>query len=1282
MHDTRGETAQKLSSREQSEGLMQAAQYLRGIGREESELPLLKSAEARHANLALRRALFWAAQRGAEVPTALRMYRALSGHYSKQPGPSAAKALDQLNRTALSCLAVLDDLPAEPEPKVDTVPGRLLYLLNYSLPQVSNGYATRAQGMALGMKQCGIDVFCLSRPGFPLDLKPAKPFVPSDIIGGVEYLHDPEPILLGTSNLSTYLQGAADVVEKRLREIKPQAVMAASNYNNALPGLIAARRLGIPFWYEVRGFWEITRLSREPEIEHTFNYHLQRAFETLVACNSDRVFTLTQPMREELVARGVAEDRIALVPNSCDPSRFTPRPYDHALADSLGLPQGVPVIGYVGSFAPYEGLEDLALACGELRRQGHVFRLLLVGGETGSSSEKGPVTQEIERIAQESGMSDWLIMTGRVPHDAVEAHYSLIDIAPFPRRSQLVTEMVSPLKPLEAMAMGKAVTVSSLRALNEMVQHDETGLIFEKGNIDSFAQVLGRLLTDPALRQRLGVAGRDWVMKQRTWSRTAETIANALEIPETRTPYETLIRQHGFLDAERLLYADIDLNTVDGSAIWMSSMASILATGGKTIVISKNPIRRTTIVDNILHRENVLILTPDNVDRSAPRLDMPRCINLIRSLDHMLPKLRKVVVRGLAAAQELLSDRQFHRRVYPYLTDLYEHTDTGISIKSQARENVDMLARQSAALLVQTPRIEELMRQMTDFPFRAIGLPPPVPNDLIDRPRPERNDDSVIRIGYAGKIAPQWGIQHLTAWVEALQREGMQIEVTIIGDKIAGAATPEANRIFREEITGKLERIGARRLGALDRTAVAREMEQMDFAWCWRPAGFEDHTLELSTKLVEGVAAGTPCIAYPNQINTECLGEKYPFFTRDLDAFRAILQREAGTVPTALREEIHDRHAIGAIAQRLSESTRAPVPARDEKVCLAAYAPKFIHPYYSRLKAQGISVTFDRWAWGEAESEAQTRSRMSEADTILCEWGLANAAWYSNNIAGDKRLIVRLHAQEVRGTALRFGKAINAGRVDKFIFVTDWVRREAIRLFGWPEEKTCVIPNFVLEDEYRFTPRDFTDPVRLGMVGIVPQQKGFDRAIDLAERLIRKGQSVELHVKGPRPETLPFMQAPNRAKEMEYYKALNARIEASPALRDVVRFHGWGNDVARFYGSIDHILSPSESESFHYALADGVASGCHPVVWDRPAAADIFSPDWVVPDTEEAAERIMSFRQKPAMTRQTNLKANRDLVVKRYGSANVYAKLDEIMFGTEPPWKSRDENPAKSRDDI
>lgn len=1252
-----------MSPKSISDGLVNAAKFLGENDRLVSEIALLEEADKIYPNVGPRRGLLWAAIRHCDVQKALTMCRDLVRYYSKRPGPSSNKALEQIKRLPLFCLTLLDDIEVPLQPKFEPIRGRLLYVLNYSLPQVSNGYATRGQGMALGMQECGIDVACLSRPGFPLDLKPPKSFTPSDTVEGVTYLHDKGPILLGTSNMSAYVPDAANVIERHVREIRPEAVMAASNFNNALPALIAARRLGVPFWYEVRGFWEITRLSKEPEIENTFNYQLQRDLEILVACNADRVFTLNQPMREELIARGVHEHKIELVPNSCDPSRFTPRPCDIELATSLGIPKDVPVIGYVGSFAPYEGLENLARACSRLRKNGHQFRLLLVGGESGADSSKGPVTRQIEQIAEEEGLGDWLILTGRIPHEQVEAHYSLIDIAPFPRISQPVTEMVSPLKPLEALAMEKAIVVSSLRALTDMVKHDETGLVFQKDNLDSFVEALSRLLSSEELRGRLGKAGRRWVIGERTWARTAKKIAQALTAPESQILFETLIRQNGFIDAEQLLYADIDLNTIDGSAIWMSSMASILASSGKTILISKNPIRRTTIVDNVLHRDNLLILTSENVEGSKERLDMPHCVELIRKLDHMLPKLGKVVVRGLAASAEILSDRQFHGRVYSYLTDLYEHTDAGLEIKNEARKSVDTLARQSAAFLTQTPRIEQLLRQLTNFPFNAIDLPPPVPDYLVNQQHAGNSDRSVIRIGYAGKIAPNWGIRQLTSWVETLREEGLNIEVTIIGDKIGGAATPEANKRFRKEINEALDRVGAIRLGALDRASVMREMERMDFAWCWRPADFENNTLELSTKLVEGVVAGIPCIAHPSPTNRECLGYDYPFFVRDTEDLRGVLQTSNKMVPPSLRTELHDRHSISLIATRFGTDTAHQASQTlNTRICFAGHDPKFVYPYYSKLKRQGVPAIFDQWKWGNPENEARSQAQLSKNDVIFCEWGLANAVWYSHNLPKGPKLVVRVHAQEIRESAQQFGHSILHQRVDAFIFVSKRVRDQAIDMFGFPAHKTYVIPNFVLEREYLPVTKDFSQNIRLGMVGIAPKSKRFDRAVDLALELGKRGFKTELHIKGKRPETIPFMQTSTRADELKYYTDQYEKFEKNMNSNVIVQFHEWGNNVAQFYEQIDYILSPSDFESFHYSLADGVISGCYPLVWDWDEAADIYSPNWVVPDNDMAINRILAFRGMAEEERNIELHANRNLVVNRYGSERIFAELDGFVF--------------------
>ena len=182
----------------------------------------------------------------------------------------------------------------------------------------------------------------------------------------------------------------------------------------------------------------------------------------------------------------------------------------------------MPVVGYIGTFVQYEGLDHLAEACGLLKSRNIEFRLLIVGNENTATNEKGPITQKILEVAKLFDFEDWLIMPGRIPHEEVEAYYSLIDVAPFPRKPQPVTEMVSPMKPLEAAAMKKAIIVSSVRALTDMITDEVNGLVFEKGNIEDLSNKLYQLLSNEDLRVKLGNNARSWVENDRTWEKTAE----------------------------------------------------------------------------------------------------------------------------------------------------------------------------------------------------------------------------------------------------------------------------------------------------------------------------------------------------------------------------------------------------------------------------------------------------------------------------------------------------------------------------------------------------------------------------------------------------------------------------------------------------------------------------------------------------------------------------------------------------------------------------------------
>lgn len=476
------------------------------------------------------RASLWAYQRSQDFGNTAIILRKLVPILEKSLDSKSKLLLEKIYKSPAYSLLIESQIVNKPNNAIESIPNKVAYVLHNSFPYSSGGYATRAFGVCEGLKSHGFEVVVINRPGFPLDIKDeltAEDVPETETIDGYKYVRSLSVSRRGMTPYD-YMLEAANVLEQRFIEYRPQYVIAASNHITAIPSLIAAKRLGIPFYYEVRGLWEITRVSREPEFEKKPAYTVQVLLETLAAKHATHVFTLTHPMVDELVKRGVKKESISVVPNSCSPENFIPKERDMELVQKLKIPKNVPVIGYIGTFVQYEGLDNLAEACALLKLNGVQFRLLLVGNENASGQDVGPITAKISEIAATYGFSDWLIMPGRIPFEEVESYYSLIDIAPFPRKPQPVCELVSPMKPLEALAMKKAILVSSVQALKEMVVENETGLIFEKGNINDLADKLQLLIDNKELRHTMGENGRIWVETERNWIKTTEIVKDQL----------------------------------------------------------------------------------------------------------------------------------------------------------------------------------------------------------------------------------------------------------------------------------------------------------------------------------------------------------------------------------------------------------------------------------------------------------------------------------------------------------------------------------------------------------------------------------------------------------------------------------------------------------------------------------------------------------------------------------------------------------------------------------
>ncbi|KAI9006841.1 hypothetical protein DFJ74DRAFT_773462 [Hyaloraphidium curvatum] len=402
-----------------------------------------------------------------------------------------------------------------------------LYCLLMSMPWRSDGYSTRSQHVAAGLRGHGWNLTAATAPGFPFNHegmiikapfdKTAASF--SHEVGGVPYIAADGPH--AGSVFADSLMGAyANHFYREAKRIRSSVIISTSPYVVALPALAAARRLGVPFVYEVRYFAEITRGSLEPPWMDSDERRMATVLETQVSRGADLVGTLTKEMVTELGNRGVARDKVVLVPNAADASHFRPRPRDPKILAQVGLPADAAVVGFAGTVSGYEGLELLVEAVAQLAKDGVPLYLLVVGD--------GLVLHTVRARAEALGISGRCRFPGRVPHDAVPDYLAAMDVVAVVRPSIPVTELVSAVKPLEAMAMGRAMLLSDVAPHKTMAEGGRAAL-FRKGEVGDLAKVLGRLLGDKEERERMGRKAREWVERERNWDAVTGGFSRAIE---------------------------------------------------------------------------------------------------------------------------------------------------------------------------------------------------------------------------------------------------------------------------------------------------------------------------------------------------------------------------------------------------------------------------------------------------------------------------------------------------------------------------------------------------------------------------------------------------------------------------------------------------------------------------------------------------------------------------------------------------------------------------------
>jgi glycogen(starch) synthase len=377
---------------------------------------------------------------------------------------------------------------------------RILHVLDHSAP-LHSGYAFRTLSILQQQRLLGWQTDHVTSP------KQGPGPALQEQVDGWTFHRTPSAAGAG---LVAQMKLTARRLDQLVHELNPDLIHAHSPVLNALPSIWIGRRRGLPVVYEMRASWEDAAVDHGTTSEGSVRYRLSRALESLALHGADQVTTICEGLRGDIRSRGVPAEKITVIPNAVDVNAFkfgaTP---DEALRSSLGL-TGATVLGFAGSFYGYEGLHLLIEAAQQLLPRHPSLRVLMVGG--------GPQDAALKAQAAAAGLADRIVFTGRVPHAEVQRYYELIDVLAYPRLPIRLTELVTPLKPLEAMAQGLMFVASDVGGHRELIRDGETGFLFKAGDAAAMARAIDTVLARRADWPRLRAQARRFVEIERTWT--------------------------------------------------------------------------------------------------------------------------------------------------------------------------------------------------------------------------------------------------------------------------------------------------------------------------------------------------------------------------------------------------------------------------------------------------------------------------------------------------------------------------------------------------------------------------------------------------------------------------------------------------------------------------------------------------------------------------------------------------------------------------------------------
>ena len=678
-----------------------------------------------------------------------------------------------------------------------------------------------------------------------------------------------------------------------------------------------------------------------------------------------------------------------------------------------------------------------------------------------------------------------------------------------------------------------------------------------------------------------------------------------------------------------LVYGDIDLNLIDGSAIWLQSVTQALAGAGCAVtLVLKAPVRTSRLIAPLLAEPGVTVRRPfeehllEGIGVPGP-VTAAAAPDLLARLDAEAPH-DLVVLRGRAVTAAAAKSGAFAGRLWPYLTDVPQSVP---GLTPAAAEELGMIAAASRYVLCQTEELRCFLEGSIPAACGKCVLLPPILAE-IPTPRGASPAGTPLRLVYSGKFAPRWNTLEMTELPGLLAARGLPAELHMIGDKIHNAPGD-----YQQRMRSALDTAGVTWHGGHSREDALRLAASCDIGLGWRHPEL-DASLELSTKVLEYGAVGLPVILNRTPMHEGLLGADYPLFAASLTdvvdvaaaaAADPVLYRKAADRSSRAAEQF----TLERAAQRLRGYLARAVPAKgittteQLKVVVAGHDLKFFTPLMDYLRLQpGLEVRLDQWAALGKHDADVSRELAGWADVVVCEWCGPNAVWYSKHKRRGSRLLVRLHRFELTSP---YPAQVKIAAVSQVVCVNPHYARLTREQTGWPEAKVVTIPNAI---DVAQLDRPKLDGARfhLGLIGIVPSRKRLDLALDVLEELRREDDRYLLFIKSGMPwEHWWVWQNP---AEREHYADALRRVQRSPLLRGAVVFDDAGPDVAAWLRRVGFMLSTSDDESFHVAPVEGMASRAVPVVRHWPGAETTYDTRWIRRDPGEMAAAVAALRDE------------------------------------------------------